>query len=238
VSEPPVPDYFLSDVHLRLDQPDRGHRLARMVDRLGAGDTLTIVGDLCDFWYAARQVDSDPMACAGLRSLAAFRDRGGAITVLAGNHDAWLGPFYERTLGARFLPDSLETRVQGLRALIAHGHRLGAHTPWKSVLKSRAFLAAFRRVPSPLANALGAQLRRTNSRNQEAFDRRGLAVYRKYAERLPDDYDLVILGHVHSPLDTAPRRPRLVVLGGWYAHSCYLVVEGGIASHVVESAGP
>jgi UDP-2,3-diacylglucosamine hydrolase len=229
-----VPDYFLSDVHLRLDEPDRGLRLAALVDRLGAGDTLTIVGDLCDFWYAARQIDADPMTCPGLRSLASFRDRGGAITVLAGNHDAWIGPFYERTIGATFWPDSLEVRVQGLRLWISHGHLLGAHTPWKTVLQGRAFLAAFRRVPSPLANLLGAQLRRTNFKNQEAFDRKGLAVYRKYADRHTGDHDIIILGHVHSPLDTAPNRPRLVVLGSWHAHTCYLVVEDGAASHVVE----
>ena len=231
-----MPDYFLSDVHLRLDEPDRGRRLAGLVDRLGGADTLTIVGDLCDFWYAARQIHSDPMRCSGLRSLASFRDRGGSITVLAGNHDAWIGPFYERVLGARFLPDSLEVEVQGLRAFIAHGHLLGAHTPWKTVLKGRAFLAAFRKLPSPLANVLGTQLRRVNRKNQEAFDRKGLAVYREYAERHPGDHDLIILGHVHSPLDTAPSRPRLVVLGGWHARNCHLVVEDGVASHVVEPA--
>ena len=232
-----MPDFFLSDVHLRLDEPDRGRRLARLVDGLDAGDTLTIVGDLCDFWYTARQMGADPMACAGLRSLASFRDRGGSIMALAGNHDAWAGPFYERTFGARFLPDSLEARVQGLRLLVTHGHRLKAHTPWKTALESRAFLAAFRLVPSPLADALGAQLRRTNARNQAEFDRRGLAAYREYVGRLPDRHDLVILGHVHRPLDTGPGRPRLVVLGSWHALSCHLVIEGGVASHVVESAG-
>jgi UDP-2,3-diacylglucosamine hydrolase len=202
---------------------------------LTAADSLTIVGDLCDFWYAARQSHADPMSCEGLRSLASFRERGGAITVLAGNHDAWLGPFYEQTLGARFLPDSLDERVQGLRVLVAHGHLLGAQTPWKSVLKSRAFLAAFRRVPAPLADALGAQLKAVNRKNQEAFDRRGLAKYRKLAARIDPAYDLVILGHVHSPLDTSPSRPRLVVLGGWYTHTSYLVVEDGTASHVVRA---
>ena len=229
-----MPDYFLSDVHLRLDQPDRGQRLAQLVDRLGADDSLTIVGDLCDFWFAARQIRDDPMTCAGLRSLAEFRDRGGPITVLAGNHDAWLGPFYERTIGARFLPDALDEDVQGLRLHIAHGHRLGAETRWKAALKSRAFLSAFRRVPSVLADILGAQLRATNSRNQEAFDRRGLAVYRNYASKADPTYDLIVLGHVHLPLDTAPDHPRLVVLGGWHRRNCYLVVEEGSASHIVE----
>jgi UDP-2,3-diacylglucosamine hydrolase len=129
-----VADYFLSDVHLRLDHPDRGRRLSRVVARLAPSDTLTIVGDLCDFWFAARQRQADPMSCEGLRSLAEFRSRGGSITVLAGNHDAWLGPFYEQTLGATFLPDRLETVIQGIKVRVAHGHRLGAHTPWKTVL--------------------------------------------------------------------------------------------------------
>jgi len=232
-----VADYYLSDVHLRLDQPERGRRLARLVDRLGPSDSLTIVGDLCDFWYAARQHHDDPMACTGLGALAGFRDRGGPITILAGNHDAWLGPFYERALGARFLPDALDLRVQGLRVHLEHGHRLGAQTSWKGVLKSHAFLSAFRIVPGPIADALGALLRRTNDRNQEAFDRRGLEVYRQYAGQLDDAYDLIILGHVHSPLDTGPSRPRVVVLGGWYTQTSYLVIQDGSATHVVEPAG-
>ncbi|WP_435005318.1 UDP-2,3-diacylglucosamine diphosphatase [Tundrisphaera lichenicola] len=231
-----MPDFFLSDVHLRLDEPERGHRLARVVDRLGSEDTLTIVGDLCDFWYAARQYRSDPMACAGLASLARFRQRGGPITILAGNHDAWIGPFYEQALGARFVPDTLEVEIQGRRILVAHGHRLGAHTPWKEVLKSRSFLNAFRLVPDPLADALGALLRKTNARNQDAFDRRGLAVYRSFADRQAEAFDVVILGHVHKPTNSEGR-PRLVVLGGWHRNSCYLVLDGETIRHVIEPDG-
>ena len=230
-------DYFLSDVHLRLDQPDRGARLAALVDRLGPDDSLTIVGDLCDFWFAARQRKADPMTCTGLRALARFRERGGAITILAGNHDAWLGPFYERTLGAEFVPDRIERDLGGERALIVHGHRLGARTPWKIALESRAFLAGFRRLPAPLADALGARLERTNAENHDAFERRGLEAYRKYVRGVGDRYDLVILGHVHRPLDDPTTRPRLVVLGGWQSRSAYLVFEDGeTARHVVEPA--
>jgi len=233
-----VADYFLSDVHLRLDRPDRGARLATLVDRLASDDSLTIVGDLCDFWFAARQRNADPMTCLGLKALAEFRDRGGTITILAGNHDTWLGPFYERTLGAKFLPDGLERDLGGMRTLIVHGHRLGARTTWKAGMESRAFLAAFRRLPDFVADRLGALLQRTNERNQDAFDRRGLEVYRKSIEEVGDRYDLMILGHVHRPLDTSDTiRPRLVVLGGWHSGSAYLVFDGsGTGRHVVEGA--
>src|SRR5436309_13291502 len=89
----PVAAYFASDVHLRLDFPGRGRRFARFVGALEPeDDTLTIVGDLCDFWYVARQNDGGAMACDGLRALSEFRNRGGEVTILVGNHDCSLGP--------------------------------------------------------------------------------------------------------------------------------------------------
>ena len=229
-----MPSYYLSDVHLRLDRPERAERLARLVDRLGPGDDLTIVGDLCDFWYAARQIDGDPGRCAGLAALARYRDRGGSLTILAGNHDTWLGPYYERVLGARFLADALEVSRDGLRLLIVHGHRLKAATPWKTLLNSHAFLAGFRRLPGGLANFLDRQLNRTNRKNQAAFDRRGLAAYRDYVAGLGDAYDLVILGHVHLAVHDDASRPAMVVLGGWQKGSPYLTIAEGIATPKVD----
>ncbi len=231
-----MPDYFLSDVHLRLDRPDRGDRLARLVDRLGPADRLTVVGDLCDFWFAARQLRGDPNRCSGLRSLARFRDRGGAVVALGGNHDAWLGPFYEQTFGARFVAESLDLDLGGLRAHVAHGHKVGALTSWKAVMESRAFLAGFRRLPGPIADALGSVLESSNRSRQDAFDRRGLEAFRAFAGTFAGRADLVILGHVHKPLDTGDSRPRLVVLGGWHAASSYLVAADGEVTHVVEPA--
>ena len=231
-----MPDYFLSDVHLRLDEPDRGRRLARLVDRLGPEDSLTIVGDLCDFWYAARQYRADPMRVRrALAALASFRRRGGSITILAGNHDAWIGPFYERTLGARFLPDTLEVEIQGLRIYLAHGHRLGAHTPVEGGPQEpglpgrlpRGPRADRRRPGRPAPADQPAGIRRPSiaggwrSIGGSPAGSPGPTTWSSWA--------------TSTARSTPARPPR-----GWSSWgdgintTCYLVLERGVARHVIE----
>lgn len=231
-----MPVFFASDMHLRLDRPDRGRRLARFVDGLAPGDSLYLVGDVCDFWFASRQRDGDPLACAGLRALARFRDRGGALTVLPGNHDLWLGPLYERVLGVGFVDEPLTVEAYGLRLYLVHGHRVGGRQAWKAGMESRGFLKAFERLPPPLAGGLDRLLDRSNDKGRERDEARLIAVYRSYLARVGPDADLAVFGHVHSPLDDPNCRPRLVVLGGWHDRSSYLRVDERGATLVVESA--
>ena len=63
--------YLASDVHLRMDCPDRGRRLSSWVSGLSDADSVLIAGDLCDFWMGARSSESELMNCDGLRALAA-----------------------------------------------------------------------------------------------------------------------------------------------------------------------
>jgi UDP-2,3-diacylglucosamine hydrolase len=235
----PVAAYFVSDVHLRLDHPERGLRLARFVDRLNADDTLTIVGDLCDFWFATRQRNAGATSCAGLRALAAFHARGGAITVLPGNHDIWLGPYYEQTFGARFLQEPLVVEAHGLRVHLVHGHLLGARKIWKKGMESHTFFEAFGNVPSPLANVLDGLLERSNERGLAENDRRHLAVYRRYAASIRGQADILVLGHIHTPLDDTSTDPRMIILGGWHRRSSYLKIdESSGATLIVEHDPP
>jgi UDP-2,3-diacylglucosamine hydrolase len=226
--------YCASDVHLRLDRPERGRRLARWVSRLEPDDQLYVVGDLCDFWYASRQRDVDPMTCAGLRALAEFRARGGSLTILPGNHDIWLGPFYERVLGARFCSEPLDLDVHGLRVHLIHGHHLGKRRKWKKAMESRAFLAVFGHLPEPLATVLDTLLDRSNERKRDVEDRRHLVVCRRYANELAGAVDLVVFGHIHRIVDDTSAQPRMIVLGGWHERSSYLKIESSGATLVVE----
>jgi UDP-2,3-diacylglucosamine hydrolase len=229
-----VAAYFVSDVHLRLDQPDQGRRFARLVDTLAPDDSLVIAGDLCDFWFASRQRRGDPRSCPGLAALASFRSRGGSLTIMPGNHDLWLGSLYEQALGARFVQEPLEVVAYGYRIHLVHGHLLGARSIWKAGMESRMFLHAFGWMPSRVADRLEACLDQSNDRRLARTEARYLEAYRRYAEGLAGRADLVVCGHIHRPRDEPGGRPRLVVLGGWLAGSSYLRVDEVGAAAVVE----
>jgi len=230
--------YVLSDVHLRLDRPDRGQRLAKLVDRLGPNDELVIGGDLCDFWFASRERRRfDPLQCPGLRALVDFQQRGGQVTVLPGNHDHWLGTYYEQRLGFQFQPEPWSQTVYNHSVLLVHGHRLGARKPWKAVMESRAFLFGFQTLPEPLARRLADRLEASNIRHLEATHRRHLAVYRAYAREIAAETDLILLGHVHDVYDEPVDQARMIVLGDWLQGSSYLKLDDHGPQFVIERQG-
>jgi UDP-2,3-diacylglucosamine hydrolase len=226
--------YFASDMHLRLDRPERGQRLARWVDGLNpVEDALFLVGDVCDFWFVARERRVEPLRCQGLRALAAFRARGGELTIIPGNHDGWMGPFYEQVLGSRFVQEPYDVEAFGLRVHLVHGHRAGGRQPWKAAMESHAFLTAFENLPRPVARRLDRLLDRTNEHGREYDERRLIPLFRRYLTRLDGKADVAVFGHVHSPVDDPSTSPRLIVLGGWQRRSSYLRIDDRGAELVV-----
>ena len=219
-------DYFLSDVHIRLDAPDRGERLARLVGRLRTDDRLIVVGDLCDFWFASRQTRGEIFRDRGLRAIREFRDRGGTAIGLVGNHDAWLGPFYQERLGLDVRPGPLELDSHGRRVRLAHGHLVKKATIWwKDAMEGRAFLRGFGMFPRPVAAGLERLLERVNGRKRAEAEARLLQAYREVADAVAGRFDLVLFGHVHRELDETRGPVRLVVLGDWLVGSPHLRID-------------
>jgi UDP-2,3-diacylglucosamine hydrolase len=232
-----VAHYFASDIHLRFDRPDRDRRFHTWLSRLTGDDSLVIVGDLCDFWMGSRRRDFDLTRCDSLRGLAEFRRQGGSLAIMPGNHDAWLCPFYQNELGAQILTEPHDMTLHDLRLRLVHGHLLGARRPWKALMESRAFFEGFGLVPGPIARVLDHVLAWRNERGLEADEARHLSVYRDYAAACRGSADLVVIGHVHSPVDDAETVPRLIVLGGWQRRTSYLKIDSAGASFHVERDG-
>jgi UDP-2,3-diacylglucosamine hydrolase len=229
-----VAHYFASDVHLRFDHPERDRRFAAFLSRLNRDDALWIAGDLCDFSMAARHSAPELLRCESLGALAQFRREGGALAIMAGNHDIWLGPFYVDQLGASMIAEPYDLDSFGLRIRVVHGHRLGARRPWKAGMESQAFFEAFRRLPRPIAEQLDRALTWHNERELHADEERHLRVFREYAAACRESADLVVIGHVHRPVDEPRTTPRLIVLGGWQYRSSYLKVDASGAGFHIE----
>lgn len=228
--------YFASDVHLRFDEPDRAARFAKFVRSLASDDRLCIVGDLCDFWFASRRGRRNPLDCPGLAALAAARAAGVKLLILAGNHDAWLGPLYEDVLGAQFLPGEFIETIDGVRVRAVHGHLLGARAPWKGVMESRWFLKLYGALPQWSARALESLLLSANEKGRERSDRRHLEVYSRHAQSLRDACDIYIFGHIHKTTDLMlPGGPRVIVLGSWLEGSSRLRIDHGRVEHIAET---
>jgi UDP-2,3-diacylglucosamine hydrolase len=193
-----------------------------------------ILGDLCDFWMGARNGQTEILQHDGIRALLEFRARGGSLSMMAGNHDLWLCPFYERELGATLVTEPFDTTVHGIRLHLVHGHLLGARRRWKSWMESREFFEAFGKLPSPLAVLLDQLLERKNASSLVEDEERHLAVFRQYARSRLGQTDLVVIGHVHRPVADRGTDPRMIVLGGWQHGSSYLRVDpSGASFHVL-----
>jgi UDP-2,3-diacylglucosamine hydrolase len=225
-----VAHYFASDVHLRFDRPDRDVRFSNWLSLLTSDDSLLIAGDLCDFWMASRTRVGDLLRAESLRRLADFQRGGGALSIMAGNHDAWLCPFYERELGAHIVSEPWEATVCGLRLHLVHGHLLGSRHPWKAWLESRRFFTGFGRIPHPLARMLDIGLTWNDDRTRIRDEERHLQFFRAYASRFSGLADLVVIGHVHRALDEQATSPRMIILGGWQLKGSFLRIDDSGAS--------
>ncbi|MEJ7639879.1 MAG: hypothetical protein WKF75_18385, partial [Singulisphaera sp.] len=104
---------------------------------------------------------------------------------------------------------------------------------WKAWMESRAFQDAFRHIPSPMAHGLDWLLEWNNERTRAAADRRHLCLFRAYASARAGTADIVVLGHVHTPVDDATARPRMIVLGGWHRRSSFLRIDDSGAKFIV-----
>jgi len=123
--------YFISDIHLGLQDEGEEQRklegLARLFAGFREGDALYMLGDVFDYWMEFRHVI--PKGFTGfLCLLSGLAARGVRVTYLPGNHDFYLGHFFDRELGVRTVDTvdgPLSFEFDGRRFIVAHGDGLG-----------------------------------------------------------------------------------------------------------------
>ncbi len=228
---------FLADVHLGVpgDNPERVEHFAAFLRHLkGNASHLYLAGDVFDFWFEYRSVVPN-VAPGVLCELHNLSRSGTTITLLAGNHDYWYGPYLREGIGLDAWPDEIAVEHQGFRILIHHGDGLYprdyGYRLLKKTLRNPFLVRCFRLIHPDLASRIAAFTSKTSRQHlapPPGRDAHYTALFRKIAdEKLKQGYDVVIYGHSHVRLLEQRELGKLVLLGDWLNYSTYAVLENG-----------
>lgn len=247
--------FVISDLHIGgPDDPLCVRLIALVRDRLEAGDTLVLAGDIFDLFVGAKPVFLERYG-ALLGELEAALRRGVKLHYIEGNHDFLLalgGDFFVKRLAGMKIHDSevaFESGAGGPRIYVAHGDLVDTadrgYLAMRSFFRGRLMRAYVSRAPGAWVDGLGNFLshqsrERGGARLPEDFSPERLerlrAAYRGFAEaKIRDEgYRFVVLGHCHD-LDEAKFAPvgQYMNVGYPRKHGSCVLWGGAGASELV-----
>jgi len=230
--------FFLSDIHLGLgpretERAKEDRVLAFLRAIASTARTLFILGDLFDFWFEYRTVIPKGFHRT-LTALQELTEGGTAIHYLAGNHDYWMGDFFQRELGIRTYAEAFEVTIDGKRIHLHHGDGLASNDLGyrliKPVLRSPLSVRLYRWLHPDI----GVRLARGSSRTSREYtaakdygEDEGMLAYA--GSRIAEGCDIVVMGHRHQPTLTRLGGGVYVNLGDWITFNSYArMVKGTI----------
>ncbi len=227
--------YFISDAHLGIETKEvEQEKETQLIAFLGKvkkdGKQLFIVGDLFDFWFEYRTVIPKGYHRL-LTKLEELTKNGIEISYLAGNHDFYLGKFFEDELGIKVFPKPFSTSIGKKTFYLHHGDGLAnddlGYTILKKVLRSPINIWLYSWLHPDIGILLAKLTSRrsrdyTSQKNYGAED--GMV---KFAEqKIYEGVDYVIMGHHHKPTVHPLGNGYYVNLGDWITHFTYGVFDG------------
>lgn len=233
--------YFASDFHLgmdaRLSSRDRERQIVRWLDVISKDvDALYLVGDLFDFWFEYRSVV--PRGYVRLMGkLAEMVDNGVELHIFTGNHDMWMGTYFEDQLGVKVHRRQIVTTIGEKRFLIGHGDGLGPGDHGYKFIK-KVFASSFSQwlyarlhpnLAFGIANFWSSKSRESAEKKDQwhGAEKEWLVQYAQ-EEFKKQDIDYFVFGHRHLPIDCTLRDgvSKYINLGDWLNYNSYGVFDG------------
>lgn len=231
-----VKAYFFSDAHLGIDESNQEYEkqkaLLKFLENINADAThLYIVGDLFDFWFEYGKVIPKKYF-PFLHCLKNMSDNGIEIHYFAGNHDFYLGEFFNKELGIKTWQNDYEFELSGKRFYLWHGDGLakndGAYRVLKKILRNSLSQKLFKLLHPdfgiPFALWVSGSSRQYTNQLNHLRDE---SDYIEFAEnKFKDGTDFVLMGHRHNPLVHEANGNKYINLGDWINYSTYAVFDG------------
>lgn len=224
-------DIFIADAHL-VDPSDANYRkmLSFLEEQRGTIRTLFLLGDIFEFWMGYRHTVFAPYVPL-LEALRRVRESGTEIVYVEGNHDFHMGPYFEKVLGCRILPDGGPIDLDGRKVFIGHGDLVNpedrGYKLLRRFLRSRTLRRVKNLIPPDWAWTIARWAGR-RSRRSNAERRAPQAMLMTHAEELfGQGFSAVVTGHFHEPWLKETEGGTIVALGDWIERFSYAVFENG-----------
>jgi UDP-2,3-diacylglucosamine hydrolase len=227
---------FAADAHFKSrsipGETERRELFIRFLGTLPGGSALILLGDIFDFYFEYRSVVSNRYIDL-YRALIDCRSRGVSVHFLGGNHDYWVGDFFERDLGITTHTDEMAVAAQGRKIVCAHGDLVIPRDPGykilKTIIRNRFVIGVSRWIHPDVMSAIATCVS-TLSRNVKKSSQEERA--RWLAEIAPTKFygrgnDIFVMGHVHYPLHHVHDGREFLIVGDWVTNFTYGRLCGG-----------
>ena len=232
--------HFCSDNH--LGSPNRNLSLERekifitWLDQIKTdAQAIFFLGDLFDFWFEYKKVV--PKGFTRLfGKLAELSDSGIDLFFFVGNHDCWIGNYFEDELGINVFHKKVDLNIDNYNILIGHGDGLGPgdnkYKFLKLLFRNPILKKLFSFIHPDIGISLGSFLSQKNkilSGSEKVFESEDKEMLFSYCKDVLKTkyYHFFIFGHRHIPLELdLGNNSKYFNTGDWITHFSYLVYDG------------
>jgi UDP-2,3-diacylglucosamine hydrolase len=233
--------YFASDQHFGAPTAaasfPREQKFVAWLDEIKKdAEAVFLLGDLFDFWFEYKTVVPKGFIRV-LGKLAELRDAGIPIYFFVGNHDLWMGDYFEKELNIPVYHNNQEFTFNGKTFFIGHGDGKGPGDKGYKRMK-KLFTHSFSKwlfnwlhpdIGVKFAQYLSVKNKLISGAEDVKFlgkDNEWLVQYcnRKLTTK---HYDFFVFGHRHLPLEIELNASsKYVNLGDWISYFTYGVFDG------------
>ena len=233
--------YFASDHHFGAPTPEasfvREQKFVAWLDEIKQdAEALFFFFYLFDFWFEYKTVVPKGFIRV-LGKLAEIRDSGIPIYFFVGNHDLWMGDYFQKELNIPVYHDNQEFVFNGKTFLIGHGDGKGpgdkGYKRMKKVFTNPFSKALFRWLHPDLgvklAQYLSVKNKLISGEEDVVFLGEDKEWLIQYAKRKLETkhYNYFVFGHRHLPMVLpVGENAQYVNLGDWIGYFTYGVFDG------------
>lgn len=220
----------VADLHLSIYDMSPLESFIKLLDKYEKTDNeIYLLGDTFDFYFDYRHFIPKEYFPFFLKLKETAKEK--HVYIMAGNHDIWLGDFFEKYLNVHIISEPYFIEKWGKRICMMHGYAVDKKNLSKriieSVLKSRLNSFLFSLLHPETAYILGKKV------SSIAFDDNGSekkCLKAVNAVSRSEDYcnvDNFILGHIHKTYISSDGKVNII--GDFKNNKSYAVLdEGGV----------